>query len=209
MSMFPRDPAPTDCEDSRLFEVLLGREPARWDQRSIGERIRGRIVLITGAAGSLGSQLCRQVAEFEPRALVGLDQAETPLFLLERELNGSFPQLKFHPEIGDVAHADDVDLILRRYEPAFVYHAAAYKHVAMMERQASLAVRNNVLGTWELATAAARHGVEWFVLISSDKAVQPASVMGATKRVAEMAIAALGRGSGAGSGAESGTESGC
>jgi FlaA1/EpsC-like NDP-sugar epimerase len=196
MSMFPGSWTPMGSEDDRLFEALLGRKPARWDQRLLGERIRGRVVLISGAAGSLGSELCRHIAEFEPLALVGFDQAETALFLLEGELKGKFPRLGFHAEIGDVTRADDVNLLMRRYGPAFVYHAAGYKHVPMMERQASCAVRNNVFGTWELANAAAAHGVDRFVLISSDKAVEPASVMGATKRLAEMAIAALGEGSG-------------
>jgi FlaA1/EpsC-like NDP-sugar epimerase len=172
-------------------EDLLGRRPVRLDQDSIRERIRGRVVRVTGAAGSIGSELCRQIAQFHPLALVGFDEAETPLFQLDRELTRCFPDLVFHPEIGNITRPDILRRVMEYYEPSILYHAAAYKHVPMMERHVFAAVENNILGTWQVALAAARHGVEDFVMISTDKAVRPTSIMGATKRTAELAIRAL------------------
>jgi FlaA1/EpsC-like NDP-sugar epimerase len=172
-------------------EDLLGRRPVRLDQEIIRERIRGRVVMVTGAAGSIGSELCRQIAQFRPLALVGFDEAETPLFQLDRELTRSFPDLVFHPEIGNVTRPDILRRVMEYYEPSILYHAAAYKHVPMMERHVFAAVENNIFGTWQVALAAARHGVEDFVMISTDKAVRPTSIMGATKRTAELAIRAL------------------
>jgi FlaA1/EpsC-like NDP-sugar epimerase len=172
-------------------EDLLGRRPVHLDQDSIRERIRGRVVMVTGAAGSIGAELCRQIAQFRPLALVGFDEAETPLFQLDRELNRSFPDLVFHPEIGNITRPDILRRVMEHYEPSILYHAAAYKHVPMMERHVFAAVENNIFGTWQIALAAARHGVEDFVMISTDKAVRPTSIMGATKRTAELAIRAL------------------
>jgi len=149
------------------------------------------VVMVTGAAGSIGSELCRQIAQFRPLALVGFDEAETPLFQLDRELNKSFPDLVFHPEIGNITRPDILRRVMEHYEPSILYHAAAYKHVPMMERHVFAAVENNIFGTWQIALAAARHGVEDFVMISTDKAVRPTSIMGATKRTAELAIRAL------------------
>jgi FlaA1/EpsC-like NDP-sugar epimerase len=173
------------------LEDLLGIKQADWDQETIRERIRGKVVMVTGAAGSIGSELCRQIASFCPRALVGFDQAETPLFLLERELDRRFPELVFHAEIGNITRFEEVARIMEEYRPSVVYHAAAYKHVPMMERHVFAALENNILGTWQVARAAASNGVEYFVLISTDKAVRPSSMMGATKRVAELVIRAL------------------
>ena len=136
--------------------------------------------MVTGAAGSIGSELCRQIAGFRPSALVGFDQAETPLFLLGMELDRKFPGLLFHSELGNVTRFEEVDRIIEQYQPSIVYHAASYKHVSMMERHVFAAVENNIFGTWQVARAAASHGAEYFVLISTDKAVRPASVMGAT-----------------------------
>ena len=172
-------------------EDLLGRRPVHLDQDSIRERIRGRVVMVTGAAGSIGSELCRQIAQFRPLALVGFDEAETPLFQLEWELNSNFPDLVFHPEIGNITRPDILRRVMEQYEPSILYHAAAYKHVPMMERHVYAAVENNIFGTWQVARAAARHGVEDFVMISTDKAVRPTSMMGATKRTAELVIRAL------------------
>jgi FlaA1/EpsC-like NDP-sugar epimerase len=174
-----------------LMEDLLGRKQAGWDQEAIRERIQGKVVMVTGAAGSIGSELCRQIASFCPCLLVGLDQAETPLFLLERELERRFPEPVFHAEIGNITRFEEVDRIMQEFQPSIVYHAAAYKHVPMMERQIFAALENNIFGTWHVARAAASLGVEYFVLISTDKAVRPSSVMGATKRVAELLIRAL------------------
>ncbi len=172
-------------------EDLLGRKPVQLDQDLIRERIEGKVVMVTGAGGSIGSEICRQIAQFHPLALVGFDEAETPLFQIDRELAKRFPGLAFHPEIGDITRPDMLRRVMQQYEPSIVYHAAAYKHVSMMERHVFAAVENNVFGTWHVALAAANHGVEDFVLISTDKAVRPTSLMGATKRVAELVIRAL------------------
>jgi FlaA1/EpsC-like NDP-sugar epimerase len=174
-------------------EDLLGRRPVELDQDSIRDRIQGKVVMVTGAAGSIGSELCRQIARFRPMALVGYDAAETPLFHIERELTQDFPGLVFHAEIGDVTRPESLHWVMQKYQPSILYHAAAYKHVPMMERHVFSAIENNVFGTWQVALAAARHGVEDFVLISTDKAVRPTSMMGATKRAAEIAIRALQR----------------
>jgi FlaA1/EpsC-like NDP-sugar epimerase len=174
-------------------EDLLGRKPVHLDQERIRERIQGKVVMVTGAAGSIGSELCRQIARFDPLALVGFDAAETPLFQIERELASRFPQLNFRPEIGNITRSDTLRRVMLRYQPSIVYHAAAYKHVPMMERHVFAAVENNIFGTYQLALAAVNYGVEDFVMISSDKAVRPTSMMGATKRAAELVIRSLQR----------------
>jgi FlaA1/EpsC-like NDP-sugar epimerase len=174
-------------------EDILGRRPVHLDQGSIRERIEGKVVMVTGAAGSIGSELCRQIARFRPLALIGFDEAETPLFHLGREMSRNFPDLVFHSEIGNITRADTLQRVMLHHQPSILYHAAAYKHVPMMERHVFAAVENNILGTWQVARAAVRHGVEDFVLISTDKAVRPTSMMGATKRVAELLIGAFQR----------------
>ena len=163
----------------------------RLDQQAIRDRIQGKVVMVTGAAGSIGSEICRQIAPFHPLAVVGFDEAETPLFQIDRELRKSYPHLVFHPEIGNITRPDNVRRVMQKFQPSIVYHAAAYKHVPMMEKHVFAAVENNIFGTWQVALAAARHGVEDFVMISTDKAVRPTSIMGATKRVAELVIRAL------------------
>jgi FlaA1/EpsC-like NDP-sugar epimerase len=172
-------------------EDLLGRRPVLLDEARIRERIAGKTVMVTGAAGSIGSEICRQIARFNPLALVGFDEAETPLFQLDRELNNKFPRLTFFPELGNITRPGNVQQAMERYQPSIVYHAAAYKHVPMMERHVFAAVENNIFGTWNVASAAIDHGVEDFVMISSDKAVRPTSMMGATKRISELVISAL------------------
>jgi FlaA1/EpsC-like NDP-sugar epimerase len=172
-------------------EDLLGRRPVLLDEERIRERIEGKTILVTGAAGSIGSEICRQIARFNPLALVGFDEAETPLFQLDRELNNKFPRLTFFPELGNITRSGNVQQTMERYQPSIVYHAAAYKHVPMMERHVFAAVENNIFGTWNVASAAIDHGVEDFVMISSDKAVRPTSMMGATKRISELVISAL------------------
>jgi FlaA1/EpsC-like NDP-sugar epimerase len=174
-------------------EDLLGRKPVRLDQQVLRERIQGKVVMVTGAAGSIGSEICRQVAQFHPLALIGFDEAETPLFQIDRELRRSFPQMTFHPEIGNITRADNLQRVMKKFQPSILYHAAAYKHVPMMEQHVFAAVENNIFGTWQVALAAVKHGVEDFVMISTDKAVHPTSIMGATKRVAELVIRALQR----------------
>jgi len=172
-------------------EDLLGRQSVQLDERPIRDRIQGKVVMVTGAAGSIGSELCRQIARFQPSLLVGFDQAETPLFHIDRDLRKGFPGLAFCPEIGDVTDPDDLQRVMAQYGPSIVYHAAAYKHVPMMEKHVFCAVKNNIIGTWQTARAAIRHGVQDFVMISTDKAVRPTSVMGATKRIAELVIRGL------------------
>ncbi len=172
-------------------EDLLGRQSVELNQDEIRERIQGKVVMVTGAAGSIGSELCRQIARFDPSALIGFDAAETPLFQIDRDLHKNFPGLKFHPEIGNVTNTHDLHCVMEHYRPSILYHAAAYKHVPLMEMHVFAALENNVFGTWQTALAAIEHGVEDFVLISTDKAVRPTSIMGATKRIAELVIRVL------------------
>jgi FlaA1/EpsC-like NDP-sugar epimerase len=172
-------------------EDLLGRTPVRLEHDRISAKLTGNTVLVTGAAGSIGSELCRQIARFNPYAIVGFEIAETPLFHLDREMRQSFPNVPFYPEIGSIQNKQRLAEVLEQYRPSILYHAAAYKHVPMMEAHVFEAVENNVFGTWNVAVAAAHHGVDHFVMISSDKAVRPTNIMGATKRVAELLILEL------------------
>jgi FlaA1/EpsC-like NDP-sugar epimerase len=172
-------------------EDLLGRDQVTLDQKRINQHLQGKVVMVTGAAGSIGSELCRQIARFHPLALVGFDEAETPLFQINRELKRTFPDLVFYPEIGDITRPEHLRQVMRQYKPSALYHAAAYKHVPMMERHVFAAVENNIFGTLNVARAAADEGVHDFVMISTDKAVRPTSMMGATKRVAELVIRAF------------------
>ena len=169
-------------------EDILGREPVDLDRRRISSRLQGRVAMVTGAAGSIGSELCAQIARFEPAALIAFEISESALFHLERDLLERFPRLTLHAEIGSVQNIERLREVFRRYAPSVVYHAAAYKHVPLMEKHVFEAVENNILGTHNLALAAAESGVEDFVLISSDKAVRPTNIMGVTKRVAELVI---------------------
>lgn len=172
-------------------EDLLGRTPVHLEEGPIRKELEGRVILVTGAAGSIGSELCRQIARFQPAGIIGFDIAESPLFEIDREMRQSYPQVAFYPEIGSIQNRQRLDEVLRRYAPSTVYHAAAYKHVPLMEAHIFEAVENNVFGTYNLAVAAAEHGVKDFVMISSDKAVSPTNVMGTTKRVAELLLLAL------------------
>jgi FlaA1/EpsC-like NDP-sugar epimerase len=173
------------------LENLLGRKQTDMDWKLVREKIQGKVVMVTGAAGSIGSELCRQIASFDPLALVGFDQAETPLFQLEGELENAFPDLAFHTELGSITQFDDVEWAISRHQPSILYHSAAYKHVPMLEKHLFAAINNNIFGTWKVAQSAVRHGVECFVLISSDKAVRPSSIMGVTKRVSELSVRAI------------------
>ncbi len=169
------------------IEDLLGREPVELDLSQIGRQIGGKTVLITGAAGSIGSELARQAMGFEPRTLILLDRNESGLFYIHRELRERETGItRVVPVIGDIRDGALVERTLSRWKPSLVYHAAAYKHVPMMETSVVEAVRNNVLASHELMGAAERHGVGRFVLVSTDKAVRPRNVMGATKRLTEM-----------------------
>jgi FlaA1/EpsC-like NDP-sugar epimerase len=173
-------------------EDLLGREPVRLDEAGIGGVLAGKVVLITGGGGSIGAELCRQVARFAPRKLVVVELSEFNLYTTEQALGLSFPQLQVVSLIGDVKDANALREIFQRERPQVVFHAAAYKHVPLMEAEnAVAAIQNNVSGTQEAAIAAAEAGAERFVLISTDKAVNPTNIMGASKRAAELVISAL------------------
>ena len=169
-------------------EDLLERAPIRLEEEAIRGTLEGTVVLVTGAAGSIGSELCRQIARFGPRCIVGFDIAETPLFEIGSEMRATYPDVPFHQIVGTIRSRDRLNEVMRRFEPKVVYHAAAYKHVPMMESHLFEAVENNVLGTLNVVMAAIHHKVSQFVLISSDKAVRPTSVMGATKRLAELIV---------------------
>ena len=168
------------------LEDLLGRPQARWEESDLQEHLSGRVVLVTGAGGSIGSELCRQIARHRPKALIGFDQAESALYQVEQELREWFPEVDFLPAVGSIQNRRRLEELFQEHRPQSVYHAAAYKHVPLMEAHLFEAIENNVLGTRNLARAASGHGAEEFVLVSSDKAVRPVGVMGATKRVVEM-----------------------
>jgi FlaA1/EpsC-like NDP-sugar epimerase len=170
------------------IQDLLRREPIRTDLLQVRTLAAGRTVLITGAGGSIGSELCRQVATLDPACLVVLGRGENSIFELMQELRRDFPRLHVVPVIADVRDGVRVEAAFRRYRPFTVFHAAAHKHVPLMEHSVSEAVLNNVLGTQTVAALSASYGVQHFVLISTDKAVRPTSVMGATKRIAEVVV---------------------
>lgn len=170
---------------------LLGREEIRLDIEGIGKELRGKTVLITGAGGSIGSELCRQIARLEPQELVMIDIYENAIYDIQNELRMTYPQLKISVLIASVRDTERIKYIFQRYKPQLVYHAAAHKHVPLMEDSPNEAIKNNVLGTFNLARTAGQFKVERFVLISSDKAVNPTNIMGASKRICEMMVQAL------------------
>ena len=173
-------------------EDLLGRDPVRIDDVEVREYLRGKAVMVTGAGGSIGSELCRQIARFEPSVLVCFDVSEFGLYRLTEEFGLHFQNVQLVALAGDVKDAIRVDEVIARYRPHVIFHAAAYKHVPLMEDDnAWQAVRNNVLGTWQVARSAVACEVSRFVLVSTDKAVNPTNVMGATKRLAERVCQAL------------------
>ncbi|MEZ4441054.1 MAG: nucleoside-diphosphate sugar epimerase/dehydratase [Polyangiaceae bacterium] len=180
---------------SRIREVtiadLLGREAVELDIDALNEFVRGRCVLVTGAGGSIGSELCRQVANLDPSSLILVEQSENALFDIHRELKRTHPALETAPRICDICDEDRLEDVFVQHKPDLVIHAAAYKHVPMMEWNPGEAIKNNVFGTQRLADTAVRHQVRAFVMISTDKAVNPTSVMGATKRAAELYIQSM------------------
>lgn len=193
-------PAVTDLIGSRIqlqqirdvdINDLLGRAPVKLDDDAIGEYLRARVVLVTGAGGSIGSEMCRQVCKFAPERLILVEQAEQNLFEIDRELRGRYPELNIIPCIADICDQQRLRRIFDVHRPTAVFHAAAHKHVPMMEFNPGEAVKNNVRGTQTIADVAAEFACEKFVMISTDKAVNPTSIMGCSKRVAEMYIQAL------------------
>jgi FlaA1/EpsC-like NDP-sugar epimerase len=175
---------------------LLGRPAVKLDESPVKASIAGRSVLITGAAGSIGSELCRQVARFGPACLVAFDQSESDLFRIESELRETYPGLELVTALGDIRDIDRLTEVLQRHRVESVFHAAAYKHVPMMESHVLEAVRNNILGTWNVVRSAHRQNVRSVLMVSSDKAVNPVCVMGATKRVCERIVSARRQNSG-------------
>ncbi len=172
-------------------EDLLGRDPVKLDTKNVSAYITGKVVLITGAGGSIGSEICRQVAKMQPQKMLLLGKGENSIYEISQELSIEYPQIRKVPIIADVRDEERINGIMDHFHPHVVFHAAAHKHVPLMEYQPMEAVRNNVLGTKVVAEAASKNGVETFVMISTDKAVNPTSVMGCTKRVAEMFVQSM------------------
>jgi FlaA1/EpsC-like NDP-sugar epimerase len=175
------------------IEDLLGREPATLDCAAIKSYLRDKAVLITGAGGSIGSELCRQVARFSPRRLVLFERSEFNLYQIHMNLVELFPDLELHAVIGDVQNEQRVEQTFQEFAPDVVFHAAAYKHVPLMEINPEEALMNNVGGTWNIARCSHANGVKKFVMVSTDKAVRPTNIMGASKRISELVCQGFGR----------------
>jgi FlaA1/EpsC-like NDP-sugar epimerase len=174
------------------LDDLLGRDPVVLDDAGLYGLMHGKAIMVTGAGGSIGSEMCRQIARFSPSKLVLFEAGEFAMYTIEQELKQTFPELNIVCLMGDVRDAERVDEAMQQHQPSVLFHAAAYKHVPLMEQHnAWQAIRNNVLGTWTVARAAQQHGVAKFVMISTDKAINPTNVMGASKRLAEMVCQAL------------------
>ena len=172
---------------------LLGREPIKVNMDEIGEFISGKTVMVTGGGGSIGSELCRQIPKSAPKLLIFLDIYENNAYDIQTELSRCYPELELKVLIASVRDSKRLDRILSHYQPELVFHAAAHKHVSLMEDSPNEAVKNNVFGTYKLALAAAKYGVKRFVLISTDKAVNPSNIMGASKRLCEMIVQMMNR----------------
>ncbi len=175
------------------IEDLLGREPVKTNLDSIAGYVKNKVVLVTGGGGSIGSELCRQIAANKPKTLVIFDIYENNAYDIQQELKGRYPHLHLEVLIGSVRNTNRVDHVFEQYRPDIVYHAAAHKHVPLMEDSPNEAIKNNVFGTYKTALAADRYGVKKFVLISTDKAVNPTNIMGASKRICEMIVQGLNR----------------
>ena len=173
------------------IEDLLGREEIRINMEEIAGSLKGKVVLVTGAAGSIGSELCRQLCHFGLKQLVLFDSAETPMHNIRLELEEKFPDVEFTPVMGDIRMIHRVESIYQRFRPHIVFHAAAYKHVPLMEENPCEAVHTNVYGTRNVADMAVKYDVDKFIMVSTDKAVNPTNVMGASKRLAEMYVQSL------------------
>lgn len=173
------------------IEDLLGREEIKINLDEIANALHGKVVMVTGAAGSIGSELCRQLCSFQVKELVLFDSGETPMHNIRLELEEKFPDVHFEPVMGDVRMMNRVESIFKRFHPQIIFHAAAYKHVPLMEENPCEAVHTNVYGTRNVANMAVKYGVEKFIMISTDKAVNPTNVMGASKRLAEIYVQSL------------------
>ena len=173
------------------IEDLLGREEICINMTEIATSLKGKVVLVTGAAGSIGSELCRQLCTFNLKQLILFDSAETPMHNIRLELEEKFPQVEFTPVMGDIRMIDRGESGFRRFQPQYVFHAAAYKHVPLMEENPCEAVHTNVYGTRNVADMAVRYNVDKFIMVSTDKAVNPTNVMGASKRLAEIYVQSL------------------
>ncbi|MCC8080875.1 MAG: polysaccharide biosynthesis protein, partial [Lachnospiraceae bacterium] len=176
---------------SVAVEDLLGREPIRVDMEEIFQYIQGKTILVTGGGGSIGSELCRQIAGHQPGRLVIFDIYENTTYAVELELREKYPDLNLNVLIGSVRDSRRINQVFEIYHPDIVFHAAAHKHVPLMEYSPNEAVKNNVVGTYKTAYAALKHGTQRFVLISTDKAVNPTNIMGASKRICEMVIQSM------------------
>ena len=172
-------------------EDLLGRESIKLDHEGIADYLEGKVVLVTGGGGSIGSELCRQIAKFDPQKLIIFDIYENNAYEIQNELKRNYPKLDLITLIGSVRDKARLKKVYTNYNPQVVFHAAAHKHVPLMEDSPSEAIKNNVVGTFNVAKLASEHNVERFVLISTDKAVNPTNVMGATKRMCEMIIQSI------------------
>ena len=170
------------------IEDLLGREPVHLEEEVVNRFVAGKKVMVTGAGGSIGSELCRQILKFKPASLLLVERAEFVLFEIDRELGQKWPKVSIVPLVADIGDKERMGSLFTHYGPQVLFHAAAHKHVPMMELNCSEAIKNNTLATWSLAQTAGKFGLEVFVLISTDKAVNPTSVMGASKRLAELVI---------------------
>ncbi|MGE4519609.1 MAG: polysaccharide biosynthesis protein [Desulfobacteraceae bacterium] len=170
------------------YRDLLGRKPVKLDNESIGDYLGGKTVLVTGAAGSIGSGLCAQILKYRPKELILFERAESPLYETDLELKKSFPDIRIVPVLGDIQEKDDLEKVFSVRKPEIVFHAAAYKHVPMLENYPWKAVNNNISGTMNLVDAASEFNCEKFVFVSTDKAVNPANVMGASKRICEIIV---------------------
>ncbi len=187
----------SELRSSLLHEVdiedLLPRQKIEVDMKAIGQQLKANRVLITGAAGSIGSEMVYQVARFEPKEMILIDQAETPMHDVRRIMASKFPNILCHTIVASITNQTFMEDIFRRYQPDYVFHAAAYKHVPMMEDNPAMAVQNNVYGTRVIADLAVKYGTKKFVMISTDKAVNPTNVMGCSKRICEIYCQSLNR----------------